>query len=75
MYDGAVFARDSAADEVSHFKKYYYHPVLSAAILFTILFGLATTSHVYQMIRTRTWFMVPFVIGSACIIPSYITPS
>lgn len=44
----------------------YYEPSMPAAILFLVLFGLATLGHSYQMVRTRTWFMIPFVIGGIC---------
>ncbi|KAK3678505.1 hypothetical protein LTR78_001802 [Recurvomyces mirabilis] len=56
---------DSASGDnaLSAFKFYYYHPSLPAAIIFIILFGLATLAHGVQMVRARTWFMVPFVIG------------
>lgn len=55
-----------AADKVSGFKYYYFEPSLPAAILFVILFGLATIAHSFQMLRSRTWFMIPFVIGGIC---------
>ncbi|KAK6397883.1 hypothetical protein LTR65_005131 [Meristemomyces frigidus] len=37
---------------------------MAAAIVFIILFGVSTGLHIVQMFRTRTWFMVPFVIGA-----------
>lgn len=49
-----------------HFRKYFYQPSLAAALVFVILFGIAAIIHFYQMIRTRTWFMIPFVIGALC---------
>ena len=64
--DNAYNVRSTPSDEVLHFKKYFYRPVLGAAIAFIILFGVPTIAHLYQMIRTKTWFMVPFVIGAAC---------
>ncbi|KAK4580123.1 hypothetical protein LTR86_000326 [Recurvomyces mirabilis] len=57
---------DSASSDnnaLSAFKFYYYHPSLPAAIIFIVLFGLATLAHGVQMVRARTWFMIPFVIG------------
>lgn len=60
-------ARYSAVDEeVLHFKKYFYQPSLAAATLFFVLFGIAALLHVYQVARSKTWFMIPFVIGAAC---------
>ena len=36
---------------------------MPAAVIFVALFGLATLLHIFQMLRSRTWFMIPFVIG------------
>ena len=57
--DDLVARGGDVANDVLHFRKYYYHPSEAAAILFIILFGIATSYHAYQMIRSRTWFMVP----------------
>lgn len=48
---------------VSNFRFYYYQPSLAAAILFTTLFTLTTTTHIYQLLRSRTYFLIPFIIG------------
>jgi hypothetical protein len=48
---------------VSDFQYYYYEPSMPAAALFVVLFGLATLLHLFQMIKSRTWFLIPFVIG------------
>lgn len=45
------------------FTFYYYKPSGPAAGIFVVLFGLSTLLHFYQLIRTRTWFMIPFFIG------------
>lgn len=42
---------------------YYYTPSTVAAGIFIALFGLSTLYHFYQLMRTRTWFMIPFFIG------------
>jgi len=55
-----LFAR---ADALDGFQYYHYSPSMAAAIIFVILFGVATSLHFYQMFRSRTWFLVPFVIG------------
>lgn len=47
----------------SHWTFYYYTPSTAAAAIFTVLFGLSSIMHFYQLIRTRTWFMIPFLIG------------
>ena len=45
------------------FKLYHYDPSLPAAVLFIILFFLASALHSYQLVRTRTWFFISFCIG------------
>ncbi|KAE8389395.1 RTA1 like protein-domain-containing protein [Aspergillus alliaceus] len=45
------------------FTFYYYTPSAAAGGIFVALFGLATILHLYQLLRTRTWFMIPFAIG------------
>ncbi|KAL5003686.1 RTA1 like protein-domain-containing protein [Aspergillus recurvatus] len=42
---------------------YRYYPSEAAAILFTVLFVLTTMVHLYQLLRHRTWFFIPFVVG------------
>ncbi|KAF5013711.1 hypothetical protein FDECE_310 [Fusarium decemcellulare] len=43
---------------------YRYEPSLAAAIIFTIIFALSSMLHLYQIVKTRTWFFFPFLIGS-----------
>ncbi|KAK6364133.1 hypothetical protein LTS17_012486 [Exophiala oligosperma] len=50
-----------AADD--HFVYYRYDPTMAGAVLFIILFALVTFLHTYQLLRTRTWYFIPFVIG------------
>lgn len=54
------------------FTFYYYDPSTAAGAIFVVLFGLSTVLHFYQLIRTRTWFMIPFLIGG---IREYLPPS
>ncbi|BCS03169.1 RTA1 domain-containing protein [Aspergillus luchuensis] len=42
---------------------YYYTPSAAAAGIFVVLFGISTVLHLLQLVRTRTWFMIPFFIG------------
>ncbi|OJI83542.1 hypothetical protein ABZX51_011119 [Aspergillus tubingensis] len=42
---------------------YYYTPSAAAAGIFVVLFGISTVLHFLQLVRTRTWFMIPFFIG------------
>ncbi|KAI9716839.1 MAG: hypothetical protein M1828_007500 [Chrysothrix sp. TS-e1954] len=43
---------------------YAYSPNVGAAILYVVLFGLATLLHSYQVFRRRTLFFIPLIIGS-----------
>ncbi|KAE8343242.1 hypothetical protein BDV24DRAFT_172994 [Aspergillus arachidicola] len=45
------------------FTFYYYTPSGAAGGIFVALFALSTLLHLYQLLRTRTWFMIPFAIG------------
>ncbi|KAH7330413.1 RTA-like protein [Rhexocercosporidium sp. MPI-PUGE-AT-0058] len=47
----------------SKFKFYHYDPTMVGAIIFIILFFTTTTLHSYQLLRTRIWFMIPFIVG------------
>lgn len=39
---------------------------MAAAIIFILLFGASAILHSVQMGATRTWFMIPFLIGGFC---------
>lgn len=54
------------AGETVDFKLYRYDPSMAAAIVFIVLFLIVTALHFYQMMRTRTWIFVPFVLGGVC---------
>jgi hypothetical protein len=51
------------ANDTSTFEYYRYHPSLPAAVVFTILFLLTALLHIYQLVRTRTWYFTPVVVG------------
>ncbi|KAK0284242.1 hypothetical protein LTR35_005958 [Friedmanniomyces endolithicus] len=55
--------RDESSSVLNGFEYYHYLPSMGAAVLFIVLFGLVTSLHLFLMIRSRTWFMIPFVIG------------
>lgn len=54
------------ADPHGGFVFYYYEPSMAAAIIFILLFGASAILHSVQMGATRTWFMIPFLIGGFC---------
>lgn len=56
----------------SNMELYRYDPSAAAAGLFTGLFFSVTFLHLYQMIRTRTWIFIPFIIGGTMEAVGYI---
>ncbi|KAF1361471.1 hypothetical protein EJ07DRAFT_112012 [Lizonia empirigonia] len=44
---------------------YRYHPSQVAAIIF-VIFTLTTIVHVFQVIKKRTWYFIPMIIGGLC---------
>lgn len=48
------------------FVYYHYEPSLPAAIAAIALFGISSLLHLFQMVRSRTWFLIPFVLGCFC---------
>ena len=62
-----LFTRQSTdADPHGGFVFYHYEPSMAAAIIFVLLFGASAILHSVQMGMTRTWFMIPFLIGGYC---------
>ncbi|KAK3938536.1 hypothetical protein QBC46DRAFT_162369 [Diplogelasinospora grovesii] len=45
------------------FVLYDYDPSFAAAVIFIILFSLASVYHLFLLIRRRTWYFIPFFIG------------
>ena len=63
MDDGLRFDPDY---KNAAFALYRYAPSLAGAIVFCIVFFITTSLHTLQMARTKTWYMLPFVIGGFC---------
>ncbi|KAM0199394.1 hypothetical protein ACHAPA_009694 [Fusarium lateritium] len=42
---------------------YNYNPSMAAAVVFIVVFGLSSLLHTYQLVRARTWYFIPFLIG------------
>lgn len=61
----------SYIQEEADFSLYYYVPVLSAAIIFVVLFGFATAVHVVQTIYHREWWAIILPIGTALEVVGY----
>lgn len=48
------------------FQLYRYTPSLVGAVIFIVLFLLTTAYHLYQLIRSRSWYFTAFVLGGIC---------
>lgn len=72
----ALFSRQDASsgenDAWDGFELWHYTPSIAAAIIFIILFVILTAYHSFLLIRRRTWFCVPFVVGGVFEIIGYI---
>lgn len=53
---------------------YHYTPSVLAAAMALALFFLSTAFHIFQMIKNKTWYLIPFVIGGFCKSPSANRP-
>ncbi|KAH7378081.1 RTA1 like protein-domain-containing protein [Cadophora sp. MPI-SDFR-AT-0126] len=57
-------ANDGSSSGSSYdWKAYRYDPSLVAAVIFIVCFAVTTFFHLYQLIRTRTWYFIPLCIG------------
>lgn len=48
---------------------FHYDPSLAAAALFVALFGITSIVHTYQLVKSRTWYFIPFLVGCLGKIP------
>ncbi|CAH0046582.1 unnamed protein product [Clonostachys solani] len=51
--------------------KYLYDPSLAAAATFAALFGISTACHLFQLCQSKTWYFIPFFIGSIFEVAGY----
>ena len=48
------------------FKLYRFTPSLEGAIIAAIVFGLLTAVHSWRLVRARSFYFTPFLIGGVC---------
>ncbi|PWY78126.1 RTA1-domain-containing protein [Aspergillus sclerotioniger CBS 115572] len=53
----------SGSDATGGWIAYQYNPSMPAAVIFAAFFMIGTFLHTFRMIQTRTWFLIPLVIG------------
>uniref|UniRef100_A0A8H7K4S7 RTA1 like protein n=1 Tax=Bionectria ochroleuca TaxID=29856 RepID=A0A8H7K4S7_BIOOC len=51
---------------------YDYDPSQAASVVSASLFGVTTALHIYQLLRRRTWYFIPFLIGGLFQVFGYI---
>ncbi|KAL4863181.1 hypothetical protein BDV12DRAFT_177813 [Aspergillus spectabilis] len=51
---------------------YGYNPSIPAAAIFIVLFGGSTGYHIYQLVKARALYFIPFVIGGVFQILGYL---
>lgn len=59
----------SSNEEPGEFVFYHYDPSLPAAVIFISLFSITSLLHLYQLIRSRAWYFIPFLAGCVCKFP------
>ncbi|KAK5069278.1 hypothetical protein LTR64_008427 [Lithohypha guttulata] len=68
----AAGSADASSDAWAGFELWHYKPSMAAAVIFIVLFVLLSAYHSFLLIRRRTWFCVPFVVGGLFEIIGYI---
>lgn len=48
---------------VTDFKFYVYNPSMAAAVIFIAAFAIGSATHIFLLIKKRTWYFIPFIIG------------
>ncbi|KAF2662880.1 RTA1 like protein [Lophiostoma macrostomum CBS 122681] len=65
-------SNDTDVNSDPHFKYYHYDPSLAGACIFTVLFGISSIWHLFQIVRHRTWYFVPLLVGGVFEVVGYI---
>jgi hypothetical protein len=50
------------------FEYYRYSPSIAACVVFIILFSITTILHLYQLLQTRAWILIPLAVGGSCML-------
>lgn len=54
-----------------YYKYYHYLPSLAAACIFAVLFGALTIWQAILIIKRKTWYFLPVVVGGVCKLRSW----
>ena len=55
-----------ALDDPNAYVLYRYYPSQVAAVIFVVLFAFTTIFHIFQVVKKRTWYFVPLIVGGLC---------
>ncbi|KAL4905502.1 hypothetical protein BDW74DRAFT_185053 [Aspergillus multicolor] len=61
-----------AIDDTIDFQLFRYSPSRAAAGLFAGLFFVTSACHLFQLVKSRAWYFIPFVVGGIFQIIGYI---
>ncbi|KAK1782296.1 RTA1 like protein-domain-containing protein [Copromyces sp. CBS 386.78] len=53
----------NTGSETQKFEFFKYDPSLAANAVFVALFGIIAVGHTFLLVRNRTWYFIPFVLG------------
>ncbi|KAF4995215.1 hypothetical protein FDECE_12866 [Fusarium decemcellulare] len=56
-------AEGSGSEAPEAYVFYSYNPSMPAAVIFIVVFGASALLHFWQLLRNRTWYFIPFLIG------------
>ncbi|RDW80851.1 hypothetical protein BP5796_05549 [Coleophoma crateriformis] len=54
------------------YQLYKYDPSFAAALIGASAFGITTLLHIFQLVKNKTWYFIPFVIGGLFEVIGYI---
>jgi hypothetical protein len=58
--------QDAATPPENPFKLYHYDPTVAGGIIVALLFLGTTLLHFWQLVRARSWYVLPLAIGGIC---------
>lgn len=67
----AIVRRGELLPYKGDFYLWKYVPSMAAAVIFLIIYLIASFMHAWKMWKTRMWFCTPLVIGGFCLLSSF----
>lgn len=60
---GGSAAYHPSFDDPTAWLPYRYYPSIPAASVFIALFAITTAAHLFQIVKKRTWYFIPLLVG------------